>query len=66
MGKVVEAFGPDLEQIRQNEPALTATRLGTLIDSLAAGIDIFNDHTRASSRSDQVDEVEFIVGTVGE
>jgi len=61
MSKVVEAFEGDLDHIRQNEPTLSATRLGTLIDSLAAGIDIFSDHESPATNS--VDEVGFIIDT---
>ncbi|KAI8080265.1 uncharacterized protein B0P05DRAFT_596582 [Gilbertella persicaria] len=41
MSKVTQAFGSDLDQIRQ-EPTLNGPRLNILIDSLEAGIDIFS------------------------
>ncbi|KAI8387501.1 hypothetical protein BD560DRAFT_118400 [Blakeslea trispora] len=41
MTKVTQAFGTDLDQIRQ-ESTLNGPRLGILIDSLEAGIDIFS------------------------
>lgn len=37
LGKVVEAFGGDLDQIRQKDATLTQSKLGLLIDSLASG-----------------------------
>ncbi|KAF1804629.1 hypothetical protein V8B55DRAFT_1562998 [Mucor lusitanicus] len=42
MTKVTQAFGSDLDQIRQ-EPNLSGPRLNILIDSLEAGIDIFSN-----------------------
>ncbi|KAL9544056.1 hypothetical protein MBANPS3_007818 [Mucor bainieri] len=42
MTKVTQAFGSDLDQIRQ-EPNLNGPRLNILIDSLEAGIDIFSN-----------------------
>ncbi|ORY93590.1 hypothetical protein BCR43DRAFT_478759 [Syncephalastrum racemosum] len=42
MEKITMAFGNDLDTIRQ-EPALDTGKLGMLIDSLEAGIDIFSD-----------------------
>lgn len=41
MTKITQAFGTDLDQIRQ-EPTLNGPRLNVLIDSLEAGIDIFS------------------------
>ncbi|KAI9246785.1 hypothetical protein BY458DRAFT_527713 [Sporodiniella umbellata] len=41
MTKITQAFGNDLDQIRQ-EPTLNGPRLDVLIDSLEAGIDIFS------------------------
>ncbi|KAI7897849.1 ribosome-assembly protein 3-domain-containing protein [Cokeromyces recurvatus] len=42
MNKITQAFGSDLDQIRQ-EPNFNGTRLNILIDSLEAGIDIFSN-----------------------
>ncbi|KAK4518831.1 uncharacterized protein ATC70_009055 [Mucor velutinosus] len=42
MTKVTQAFGTDLDQIRQ-EPNFNGPRLNILIDSLEAGIDIFSN-----------------------
>ncbi|KAG1150546.1 hypothetical protein G6F37_001664 [Rhizopus arrhizus] len=41
MTKITQAFGTDLDQIRQ-ESTLNGPRLNVLIDSLEAGIDIFS------------------------
>ncbi|KAF7725140.1 hypothetical protein EC973_000392 [Apophysomyces ossiformis] len=42
MSQITQAFGTDLDKIRQ-EPNFNAVRLNVLIDSLEAGIDIFSD-----------------------
>ncbi|KAI9485385.1 MAG: ribosome-assembly protein 3-domain-containing protein [Benjaminiella poitrasii] len=42
MNKITQAFGSDLDQIRQ-EPSFNGPRLNILIDSLEAGIDIFSN-----------------------
>ncbi|KAG0171928.1 hypothetical protein DFQ28_000793 [Apophysomyces sp. BC1034] len=42
MTQITQAFGTDLDKIRQ-EPNFNAVRLNVLIDSLEAGIDIFSD-----------------------
>ncbi|KAH9887709.1 hypothetical protein C8Q73DRAFT_794713 [Cubamyces lactineus] len=42
MGSVADAFKDDLEEIRKQEPNLTTSRLAMLIDSLAAGGEVFS------------------------
>ncbi|KAL1927838.1 hypothetical protein VTP01DRAFT_3243 [Rhizomucor pusillus] len=42
MAQLTRAFGTDLDKIRQ-EPNFNESRLGLLIDSLEAGIDIFSN-----------------------
>ncbi|OJT04632.1 hypothetical protein TRAPUB_4644 [Trametes pubescens] len=41
MASVADGFKEDLEEIRKQEPNLTTSRLAMLIDSLAAGGDVF-------------------------
>ncbi|KAI8099971.1 uncharacterized protein BX664DRAFT_382430 [Halteromyces radiatus] len=51
MGKITQAFGSDLDQIRQ-DPGFTASRLNVLIDSLESGISIFSDLEKSISLAD--------------
>ncbi|WVN89756.1 uncharacterized protein L203_104986 [Cryptococcus depauperatus CBS 7841] len=61
MNKLVEGFGGELEKLRENDPAMGPKRLQLLIDSLAVGIDIYNDPKRSDDGG--VDEVGLLLGS---
>jgi len=56
MSAVVDAFGDDLEEIRK-EPNLTASRLSTLIDALASGVDVFTSNSLGGKGVDEMEVV---------
>jgi len=56
MASVADAFGDDLEQIRQ-EPNMTKSRLALLIDSLASGGEVFSSHAGENGRLNEMDVV---------
>lgn len=63
MGKVVTAFGNDLEQLRKDEPGLTGSKLELLIESLAAGTEVFSDgRNKKDDGSMEVDEIGVVLG----
>ncbi|GMK54419.1 hypothetical protein CspeluHIS016_0110050 [Cutaneotrichosporon spelunceum] len=57
MEKIVEGFGGDLESMRESDPTLGPSRLQLLINSLAAGVDVFAE----PSGDKGVDEVGVIL-----
>ncbi|KAG2108574.1 hypothetical protein BD769DRAFT_1365871 [Suillus cothurnatus] len=59
MSSLAEGFKEDLEEIRK-EPNLGPSRLALLIDSLAAGADIFT--SSASASGTDMNEVDVIMG----
>ncbi|KAL0954154.1 hypothetical protein HGRIS_005291 [Hohenbuehelia grisea] len=56
MASVAEGFGDDLEKLRK-EPNLTTSRLGLLIDSLAAGADVFSSSSASHNGINEMDVV---------
>jgi len=56
MASVADAYGDDLEQIRQ-EPDMTKSRLALLIDSLASGGEVFSSRTGENGRLNEMDVV---------
>lgn len=59
MSSLAEGFKEDLEEIRK-EPNLGPSKLALLIDSLAAGADIFT--SSASAGGTDVNEVDVVMG----
>ncbi|KAG1740328.1 hypothetical protein EDB19DRAFT_1828537 [Suillus lakei] len=58
MSSLAEGFKEDLEEIRK-EPNLGPSRLALLIDSLAAGADVF---TSSASSGTDMNEVDVVMG----
>ncbi|KAL5482627.1 hypothetical protein ACEPAI_9221 [Sanghuangporus weigelae] len=67
LGCVADAFADDLNEIRK-EPNLTPARLSLLIDSLAAGANVYSSSSGPASNSasdgnrQQVNEMEVVLG----
>jgi len=63
MSKLVEGFGGELEKLRAEEAELGPSSLQLLIDSLAAGVEVFNDpkNPRPGYGLD-IDELGIILG----
>ncbi|THH11646.1 hypothetical protein EW145_g511 [Phellinidium pouzarii] len=59
MASVVDGFADDLNEIRK-EPNLTPARLALLIDSLAAGADVYASSSRKDSKP--TNEMEVVIG----
>ncbi|KAF8815803.1 hypothetical protein BYT27DRAFT_7033408, partial [Phlegmacium glaucopus] len=58
MTSVADGFKDDLEEIRKKEPNLGTSRLALLIDSLAAGADVFSS---SSNGKDSLNEMDVIL-----
>ncbi|KAG2137136.1 uncharacterized protein EDB93DRAFT_1091317 [Suillus bovinus] len=59
MSSLAEGFSEDLEEIRK-EPNLGPSKLALLIDSLAAGADVFT--SSASANGTDMNEVDVVMG----